>query len=65
MAPDIFDFNFGHKDALLSMFIMEMQNVYQEADIKIDLSEMSVQDNNVKNAPKYSVINITTPDGYL
>ena len=65
MAPDIFDFNFGrHK----GRFIIDNNGnakCISGGGYKIDLSEMSVQDNNVKNAPKYSVINITTPDGYL
>ena len=33
MAPDIFDFNFGPHKGRLLLTIVEMPNVYQEADI--------------------------------
>ena len=65
MAPDIFDFNFGrHK----GRFIIDNNGnakCISGGGYKIDLSEMTVQDYSTTNAPKSSVIKITTPDGYL
>lgn len=65
MAPDIFDFNFGrHK----GRFIIDNNGnakCISGGGYRIDLSEMSVQDYSTTNAPKRSVIKITTPDGYL
>lgn len=65
MAPDIFDFNFGrHK----GRFIIDNNGnakCISGGGYRIDLSEMSMQDYSTINAPKRSVINITTPDGYL
>lgn len=65
MAPDIFDFNFGRHKGRFIIDHTGNAKCISGGGYKIDLGEMAVQDYSTTDAPQRSVINITTPDGYL
>lgn len=65
MSPDIFDFNFGRHKGRFIIDNAGNAKCLSGGGYKINLSEMAVQDYTTTDAPKYSLIQITTPDGYL
>ena len=65
MSPDIFEFNFGRYKGRFIIDNAGNAKCLSGGGYKINLGEMAVQDYTTTDAPKYSLIQITTPDGYL
>lgn len=65
MAPDIFEFNFGRHKGRFIIDNTGNAKCISGGGYKIDLGEMTIQDYSTTDAPKSSLIKITTPDGYL
>lgn len=65
MNPDIFEFNFGNHKGKFIIDNTGQAKCLTGGGYKVNLSGMAVQDFSKTNAPAYSCIQITTPDGYL
>lgn len=65
MAPDIFEFNSGRHHGKFIIDNSGNARCISGGGYRIDISQMAVQNFTLNGTPASSVINITTPDGYL